>query len=378
MKRTYIVLTGAKKNAGDYLITEKCKELITKFKPEFELIQIERWEKLDDKLDIVNASKGIILMGGPAFTSQMYPDVYRLVDDLEKIKVPIIPMAVGWNSYPGDFESMLNFRFSSKSMKLLKKISSSSKYISVRDFYTNSILRRHGIENSLMTGCASWYNLDSIGKKMNLFNKPKVVAFTPAQDVRYSNITIETMKRVKEIFSDSKIICAFHRGIGMEDEHTSKNDAMNTRRIASIAKNLEMEIADLSFSYENYKKYDNIDFHIGFRLHAHLYFMSKRNPSLLIHEDGRGKSMSETLGIHGIDAFKTYPFNKQLNIANKILGKLSSPLIFKHDVRKDVPNIVEHMLLSHIETGFSGYAGVSNTIDSYFEVMKNFVMSLPE
>lgn len=378
MKKTYVVLTGAKKNAGDYLITEKCKELIKAFKPEFELIQIERWKKLDDKLDIINSSKAIILMGGPAFTPNMYPNVYRLVDDLSKIKVPIIPMAVGWNSYPGDFESMMNFTFSDKSMELLRKISSSSKYISVRDFYTSQILRRHGIKNSLMTGCASWYDLKLIGKKMNLFSKPKIVAFTPAQDVRYSNITIETMKRVRDIFSDSKIICAFHRGIGKEDEHTSKIDAKNTRKIASIAESLNMKIADLSFSYENYKIYNNVDFHIGFRVHAHLYFLSRRYPSLLIHEDGRGKAMSETLGIYGIDAFTKHPLNNQLYILNRIFRKLSLPIIFKHDVRNNVPDIVEHMLINHIENGFRGFAGVSNIIDENFYVMKKFLMSLPE
>ncbi|HCF38279.1 MAG TPA: hypothetical protein DER56_04280 [Thermosipho africanus] len=376
MDKYYVVLTGARKNAGDFLITQKCKELIRKFRPEFELVQIGRWENLDDKLDIVNQSKGVILLGGPAFVPKMYPRIYRLVDDLNKIKVPIIPMAVGWNAYPGDFKSMIKFRFSSKSMELLRKISSGSDYISVRDFYTNQILKMHGINNSIVTGCAALFDLKSIGKAMHLTSTPKAIAFTPAQNIKYAEITIELMKRLRNIFKDTRIICAFHRGIGKKDKYTSKIDAKNTRRIALIAEKLGMEVADLSFSHENYRVYDGVDVHVGFRVHAHLYFLSRRYPSLLINEDGRGSSISKTLNIYGVDAFYRRPLGEILHLLDGVFQRLSLCSI-KHDVKNNVPEVVECLLRNHLESGFIGFAGVSDVIDNYFGVMKKFLQSLP-
>lgn len=70
MTKYYVVLTGAIKNAGDYLITEKCKELLRYFRPDYELIQYGRWESLEDKLEVVNNAEALILMGGPAVSKK--------------------------------------------------------------------------------------------------------------------------------------------------------------------------------------------------------------------------------------------------------------------------------------------------------------------
>ena len=43
------------------------------------------------------------------------------------------------------------------------------------------------------------------------------------------------------------------------------------------------------------KFYEKMDFHIGYRVHAHLYFLSRRVPTVLINEDGRGTGMVTTL-----------------------------------------------------------------------------------
>lgn len=137
-----------------------------------------------------------------------------------------------------------------------------------------------------------------------------------------------------------------------------------------------MEIADLSFSYENYRIYNNVEFHVGFRVHAHLYFLSRRYPSLLIHEDGRGRSISETLGIYGVDAFCRHPLGGLLQPLDRMLQRLSIAPI-KHDVKNNVPEIVECLLINHLESGFSGYAGISNVIDQNFGIMKKFLQSLP-
>ena len=98
----YICLTGAKKNIGDFFITDRAIKLLKYFKPDEEFKILPHWETLEDNLDLVNGSKGIIILGGPGYQPQMYPKIYKLTNPLEKIQVPIIPLGLGWKGFPGD------------------------------------------------------------------------------------------------------------------------------------------------------------------------------------------------------------------------------------------------------------------------------------
>lgn len=42
--------------------------------------------------------------------------------------------------------------------------------------------------------------------------------------------------------------------------------------------------------------YGNADLHIGYRVHAHLFCLSRRIPSILINEDSRGVGQAAALG----------------------------------------------------------------------------------
>ena len=99
----YVLLTGSKNNAGDFLIKDRAKALFALLKPSIKLIDFDAWEILDEKkLEVVNNSKALILLGGPALQKQMYPKIYGLCDNLNDIKVPIITMGIGWYSKQGD------------------------------------------------------------------------------------------------------------------------------------------------------------------------------------------------------------------------------------------------------------------------------------
>jgi hypothetical protein len=61
-------------------------------------------------------------------------------------------------------------------------------------------------------------------------------------------------------------------------------------RVASLAGNLpKLE-----------KLYGGADLHIGYRVHAHLFCLSRRVPSILINEDSRGVGQAAALGTKGL------------------------------------------------------------------------------
>ncbi len=54
---------------------------------------------------------------------------------------------------------------------------------------------------------------------------------------------------------------------------------------------------DLSGAVENLAFYDNIDLHVGYRLHGHISFLRRRKPSFLIAEDSRSFGIINTPGL---------------------------------------------------------------------------------
>ena len=95
-KNYYTVITGAKDNAGDFLIKLRATQLLTKLRPDRELVHFDSWDSLvDEKLSVVNNSKAVLLAGGPSVQTKMYPEIYKLSSSIDQIKVPIICFGVG-------------------------------------------------------------------------------------------------------------------------------------------------------------------------------------------------------------------------------------------------------------------------------------------
>lgn len=370
----YTVLTGAKKNVGDYLISDRSKKLINHFKPNDELFEIPDWEYFDNYIEKINKSKAIIIMGGPGFAENFYPGTYVFAKNMNRIKVPIIPLGLGWASFPGDYLSYKRFKFNSSSLNLIKKISRETSYISVRDYYTKNIINRHGISNVLMTGCPVWYDIDSIGKEITPINKIQKIVFTPPQNRIYQEQAISLMKKLKDRFSGVEIFCVFHRGIDANDKFTLQKDEENNKIILKEAELLGFNIVDAAFDLSKINFYKDCDMHIGYRVHAHIYFLSQRNISYLLHEDGRGVGMSEALNVKGINAF-TRNFNTEIKFNKRINRYVERKFTIKPE--KHAVNSLFEFINNDIDNNFSRYMGLSKVIDSNFEIMRKFFNNLP-
>ncbi len=373
----YIVLTGAKKNVGDFLITERCCQLLKKHRPEHKLFPLPHWESLEEYIDIVNESSAIIINGGPGFQPHFYPGIYKLMPDLEDIKVPIIPMGLGWKGFPGDYLTLKNYKFSQRSMKALNSISDEVEFISCRDYLTKEVLKRNGVNNVLMTGCPVWYDLESIGKRVERPREIKKLVFTPAQDGIYRDQTIKILYLLVNLFPDSELYCSFHRGL-KADEFTTKADENNTMVIKRKADELGYNVVDASYDLDKIKFYDECDLHVGYRVHAHLYFLSKRKPSILLHEDGRGRGVSESLNLRGIDAFERTSMGYLVDRLNypKVSGALREVFGIVRPNRYAI-EILEDYINEELTNNFARFSGLDKVIDAHYDVMKNFIKNLP-
>lgn len=340
-----VLLSGQIKNIGDFLITDRSRRLFEEFVDK-EIVILDRTKKLDEHLDVINKSRFVVMSGGPAYADNIYDGIYPLVDDLSKIKVPIIPFGLGWCGRPSG--NPLAFSFNKKSQEFLDQTHSKINNSSCRCLTTEKVLNNNGFKNVVMTGCPVWYDLRSIGKSFPKNNDIKHIVFTTAADPKLIGQTVKLIKLISRQFPTAKITMTYHRGI-LPDKHTTIRATIGYLLMALGSKlvNSRIKIRDVAYDLKKLNFYDDCDFHIGYRVHAHLYFLSKRLPSILINEDGRGKGMVETMNL------------PVFNIEDKNL------------IQK-----INTVLSNYKKSDFSDFERIEKFIDSHFEVMKGFLNNL--
>ena len=298
------VLSGAYINAGDFLIVDRTIKLLEHIYPDCEITIYKRNESLKDELDKINNSDALILAGGPAYVEDAYPNIFRLVDNLDEIKTKIVSIGLGWYGKNITDKFIYNYRLSDQTKNLFERVMKDSSYLSCRDWYSTKILYINGLNQSIMTGCPAWYNIEKINQTQ--IEKPikikKICISDPANNYNFNGL-IKLVKRLKDKYKEAEIYFIFHR---------IETGSKKYLKLQSKLKSLQVKLVDISGSVEGFKIYNDCDLHIGYRVHAHIYNLSERNISVLIEEDGRGTGVNEALGLYSIKAYKT---------TNKIIGK---------------------------------------------------------
>jgi len=342
-----VLLSGQIKNIGDFLITDRARKLFEHF-VDSDIVILDRTKKLDDKLNIINKARFVVLCGGPAYAVNIYKGIYPLVDDLSLITVPIIPFGLGWCGFP--IGKPLEFKFNKESSVFLKDVHINIDFSSCRDEITESVVKNNGMSNVQMTGCPVWYDLEFIDKEFSGFKANNIVITTAAAPRLFWQ-NIKLVRLIKKEFPNAEnVYFSFHRGI-MPDKYTKVVTSIGYILMCIGAKIFmpSIKIKDVAYKMEKLDFYRDMDFHIGYRVHAHLYFLSQRKPSMLINEDGRGVGMMQTLGL------------PMLNIDDKALFQKISNTLKKYK-----------------SNDLQDFKNVKKVFDKKFEVMKSFLLNLKE
>jgi hypothetical protein len=287
-----VIITGAYKNAGDHLIGYCAKKLLSEF-VDADIRVVDRKNIVEESYSLFNRANAVLLCGGPAYQKKIYPNIYNL--DLRKITVPVIPFGLGYK------DSLVNskFEFTQPSLEFIQKIHDQLKYSSARDLKTVDALVSHGINNVLMTGCPVWYDLQKIDSE---FVRPlqikKVVVSNPAKlNIGFFKFLFFVSKK----FPDAQKTLCFHHGIYVGNTLGELRMTRSNLFMAMAGFVLGFDLISIKGSESNMRQvYDNADFHLGYRVHAHLYSLSQRHYSVLISEDMRGVSQSISVGFDPI------------------------------------------------------------------------------
>ena len=377
MKNQYVILTGSKNNAGDFLIKHRAKQLFAEFRTDREIIDVDRWKPFTtETLDKVNESKALILTGGPALQEFMYPNLYKM-GNLDDIKVPIITMGVGWSSKSGDWKDTYTYKFSTQTRALLDRVENSGYLSSVRDYHSLNALHASGYQNFLMSGCPAYYSTAHIGKGFKPYEIKKVafslgVMFNHSQSME--TLVKENILRAKEYFKEQEFEVVFHHSLdeSKRSNGVSKSLFDSQKKMEAWVQSQGVKCVDISGSAENLMNYySGIDLHMGYRVHAHIFMNSISRATILLNEDGRGKSIRNVIGGITIDAYHKFD--------DSYLAKKMNQL-FNHDKYKANTDLTKQ-LLDEIDyekmVEMHRFKVSRQTIDSNFDVMKRFLAQLP-
>lgn len=371
-----VLLSGAKKNIGDFIITDRTRTLLERVVGD-EILWMPNWEPLDGREEEIAAARAVVVAGGPGYRPGMYGVVYPLFSDpetLPRLGVPVRFLGLGWKGEPGDAFDLANYRFTSRTMGLVHSLGDRARY-SARDGLSLKVLEQNGIEGT-MTGCAVWYDLDSLDKPLRVPDKVRSVVFTPPEQRVFHEQSREILRGLRRMLPDAEIVVAFHRGIEA-DEYTSPAAAAVLREYAAFARGLGCRVEDVSYDLSRIAFYDDCDLHVGYRLHGHLYFLSKRLPSVLLEEDGRGRGATEALGAPGVRAWQLTWSSRLARTLSS--GKAARRLARRFPVKAARGAAVAETLAAvrdEMASGFARCARVPARIDSTWPVMEAFAKNL--
>lgn len=348
------VLHGAIINAGDFLIKNRAVALLKYFYPDSEIVEYYRNQSLEEKIPEINTCDILIFAGGPGYCNGFYPRMAPITDDLNKIKIPVMLLGMGWWEHNSDVVSQYSYQFEEPMRALFQKATEKGLKMGCRDIATVNVLRNNGYDNIAMTGCPAWYNLEHIGitrytgKGLTSCRK---ICISDCGNMANWGLAVELTQFVRRFFGNCEIYFVCHRGF--PDARLG---------IEPIMKELNVHFMDISGSDEGFKVYDDCDLHIGFRVHAHIYNLSRRNLSILLEEDARGSSLNATLGLPEI---KT----KYLQVENGAL---------QYHINDKIIYQVEDALLNLAENHYCSMENAYRMMNQYFENMKRHILSIKD
>lgn len=377
-------------NVGDQLIEVALKRLVEREKGRAQFVTIFREDPLEERLEEINSTAAILLPAFPIRDVPMYPGCYRLVPELDRIRVPLIPIGANWNMYPGDAESRRTLQYSPETTAFLRRVAAGVANVSCREHFVCEVLRQHGITNTIMTGDPAWYDADFFGRPMHRPERILRLAFSPPLSAFYRTQAEQVLVLLAELFPDAKRYCAMHltdaRASPFADKRPTNDASMRidvaekNTFVRRRARELGFEVLEMAGDVAKLDFYRECDLHVGYECHAHLGFLRQRRPSVLIAEDARGVGFNYTFGVGGFDGFvRRGPGPARSAKEGGTSGYCVSEAEFASaPARPDLVPALRQFLREECESRFLRYAGVSEFIEeTYRKVMAPFLRSLP-
>jgi hypothetical protein len=287
-------------NLGDGFIYKAIERLVNFAEMKYKFTT--RIRPTDQEIKLINKGKVLIIAGANQLNDNytLWPNFS--FDYLENIKVPIIPMGVGYSGI-----NDANIKMSETTKKILLAVHNKINFSSWRCYrtinYINKFLPQLS-DKTLMTGCPVIFNKELLNG--DIFSKSyKKIIFTPTERGQWIERESQTIRYLLKNYTDAQITMVIHQDFSrLKLKELFWNIRYNKMTPSFFHLLIKMKGIDVVFPKtpeEGEAIYNNCDLHIGSRLHAHLYCLSKCKRSFLTYVDDRSTGFSEYLKFPIVD-----------------------------------------------------------------------------
>lgn len=286
-----VTICGAYRNAGDYLIGDRARKLLREHVDQ-DIVIVDRKAINVEHYDVFNKARAVLLTGGPAYQRGIYPTVYPI--DRTRIDNRIVPYGLGWKAPVG--KTVESFEFKPEALDFIRAIHTNIEASSVRDPLTKHMLNANGIENVLMTGCPAWYDLAHFEDRYKFIEDSETRSIVLSMPAKMQPGVNELMEWLTQRFPKARKTVSFHHGVIPGTDKVGRERAIDFIRFSVASMRRGWRISSLAGSLPKMEDlYANVDLHIGYRVHAHLFCLSRRKSSILFNEDIRGVGQAAAL-----------------------------------------------------------------------------------
>lgn len=266
-------------NVGDALITDSAIKLVRHRVPSYDPEVIFREDSLEefDKSEIRT-----ILAPGFSVNNYAYPELFKIYPDVSDIMSKIFVTGCSFQSLEPRLNTYNSYQHSVETKKFLVALAKNMGSVPCRDLLIHEMLMRQSIKSSYI-GDLALYDDSKIAKKLLLPKKIRSIAFTIQHNGQFFSQSKKLLALIKREFSEAELYVVHH-----------SKPTKSSKKVSDFASSLGYIEIDLSGESKNLEFYENIDFHIGYRLHGHIFFLRNRKPSCLMVEDCRSFGISKT------------------------------------------------------------------------------------
>lgn len=318
-------------NVGDNMIAQSAIQLIRSRNPDFDPSVIYREKSLDG---FSKRRVRSVIAPGFSVSNNVYPDLCALYTDMKRLK-NFFPIGCSFQHITPSRDSFFEQAYNTATQDFLLWVAETFGPIQCRDDLIVERLNYFDIP-AIYSGDLVLFDEKYIGTPYSPPSKVKSVVFTVQHHTHYLEQSIALLKGIKRTFPEAKLYIALHSVPGIV-----------AKTVALRANQLGFETLHQYGDIENLEIYNNIDLHIGYRLHGHITFLRKRKPSLLMVEDARAYGFSRTEGTaHGcIDAYDLDTMDADESAVDKAIDFIDLEL----------------------KSGFNGYSSVFDFIDTTYQ-----------
>lgn len=346
-----IVIGRPFSNGGDFLIYDRMMKVL---KAEYPDAAITLNLDNDGQFDIeeLNQYDVIVTGGGGAQFSEAHIRTSFIYQHFDELTVPVHYMGTGLYGADGADSTIYEYRYSDEMITYFNKVLERGGQLAPRDWVVDTVFRNNGIKGAVMAGCPAWYDLETLGNTSKKFKMPKDVKCIAVSNHGLTKNAEEHETKLKQIedlieflqktYQNAKVLLTFNDG------YITKYSRNYNLKLQEWALAHGVECVDLASDAAKFEALDEIDFHVGFRVHTHIYCLSRKIPSILIEEDIRGYGMNETLHLPHLTSYSQVKEEE---------GFVSNPYL--------IPQI--DVLLGQMKCGRIDYEAVYRIIREHFD-----------